>query len=69
MWGDGGGDLTNTHIRNTKGLKFIQHFLGFLLDDEVNVDIGIKQVSHLQILSGVHEWAIAISHKIIREIV
>ncbi|MEH1908897.1 hypothetical protein [Nostoc sp.] len=50
-------------------MKFIQHFLGFLLDDEVNVDIGIKQVSHLQILSGVHEWAIAISHKIIREIV
>ena len=68
MWRDGGGDLTNTHIRNTKGLKFIQHFLGFLLD-EVNADIGIKQVSHLQTLSGVHEWAIAISDKIIREII
>ncbi|MHC5933987.1 hypothetical protein [Nostoc sp.] len=27
------------------------------------------EVLHLQILSGVDEWAIAISHKIIREIV
>ncbi|MCC5648671.1 hypothetical protein LC609_02245 [Nostoc sp. XA013] len=46
-----GGD---SHIRNIKGLKFIQHFLGFLLD-ELNADIDIKQVLHLQTLSGVDE--------------
>jgi hypothetical protein len=42
--------------------------LGFLLD-EVNADIGIKQVSHLQTLSGVDEWLISSSHEIIGEIV
>lgn len=43
-------------------------FLGFLLDD-VNADIGINQVSHLQTLCGIDEWLIFSSHEIIREIV
>ncbi|MEH2005325.1 hypothetical protein [Nostoc sp.] len=46
----------------------IQYFLGFLLD-EVNADIDIKQVSHLEVLSGVKEWLISRIHEVIGEIV
>lgn len=64
----GNGDGGDTDIRNAKGLEFIQYFLGFLLD-EVNADIGIKQVLHLEVLSGVKEWLIYRIHEVIGEIV
>ena len=64
----GNGDGGDTDIRNAKGLEFIQYFLGFLLD-EVNADISIKQVSHLEVLSGVKEWLISRIHEVIGEVV
>ncbi|MEH1797081.1 hypothetical protein [Nostoc sp. 'Peltigera membranacea cyanobiont' 232] len=40
----------------------------FLLD-EVNVDISIKQVLCLEVLSSVEEWLISGSHEVIGEVV
>ncbi|WP_228013419.1 hypothetical protein [Nostoc edaphicum] len=61
-------DRGDTNIRNAKGLKFIQYFLGFLLY-QVNADVGIKQVSHLKTFSSVNNWLISGSHEVIRKIV
>ncbi|WP_442946630.1 hypothetical protein [Nostoc sp. 'Lobaria pulmonaria (5183) cyanobiont'] len=62
------GDGGDTNIRNAKSLEFIQYFLGFLLN-EVNADVGIKQVSHLKIFSSVKNWLNSRIHEVIRKIV
>ncbi|MEH2451227.1 MAG: hypothetical protein V7K20_07855 [Nostoc sp.] len=38
-------------------MEFIQYYLGFL-PNEVNADIRIKQVLHLEVVYGIQKWLI-----------